>query len=78
MPWDFKYPKVFQIQCNARPSVFVYPKRLEEKRGKKKKRVETVILLTTEQSKARMARKKAKEDAVSGIDVVEEDSAASE
>ena len=49
-----------------------------KRRGEKKKRVETVILLTTEQSKARMARKKAKEDAVSGIDVVEEDSAASE
>merc|ERR1712150_146475 len=26
---DFKYPKNFQITCNAKPSIFAYPKRLE-------------------------------------------------
>ena len=29
---DFKYPKKFEIQCNSKPSVFAYPKKLEEKK----------------------------------------------
>jgi 26S proteasome regulatory subunit N2 len=60
---DLKYPKGFEIQCNSKPSVFAYPKKLEEKKEEKKKRVETVTLSTTAKSKARLARKKAKEGA---------------
>jgi 26S proteasome regulatory subunit N2 len=59
---DFKYPKGFEIQCNSKPSVFAYPKKLEEKKEEKKKRVETVTLSTTAKEKARLARKKAKEE----------------
>lgn len=59
---DFKFPKGFEIQCNAKPSQFAYPKRLEEKKEEKKKRVETVTLSTTAKNKARLARKKAKEE----------------
>lgn len=58
---DFKFPKGFEIQCNSKPSVFVYPKKLEEKKEEKKKRVETVALSTTAKEKARLARKRAKE-----------------
>mmetsp|Transcript_18770 Transcript_18770/g.37872 ORF Transcript_18770/g.37872 Transcript_18770/m.37872 type:complete len:1131 (-) Transcript_18770:52-3444(-) len=68
---DFKYPKKFEVQCNSKPSVFAYPKKLEEKKEEKKKRVETVALSTTAKSKARLARKKAKEDAESGGDSAE-------
>lgn len=63
---DFKYPKNFEIQCNAKPSLFAYPKRLEEKKEEKKKRVETVTLSTTAKNKARLARKRAKEEAEQG------------
>ena len=59
---DFKYPKGFEIQCNAKPSVNAYPKKMEEKKSVDKKRVETVALSTTAKNKARLARKKAKED----------------
>lgn len=41
--------------------MFAYPKKLEEKKEEKKKRVETVTLSTTAKSKARLARKRAKE-----------------
>ena len=61
---DLKYPKAesgFEITCNARPSMFAYPKKLEEKKEEKKKRVETVTLSTTAKEKARLARKRAKE-----------------
>lgn len=58
---DFKFPKGFQILCNSRPTTFAYPKRLEGKKEEKKKRVETVTLSTTAKSKARLARKKARE-----------------
>lgn len=57
---DFKYPKNFEIICNAKPSQFAYPKKLEEKKEEKKKRVETVTLSTTAKEKARLARKRAK------------------
>ena len=57
---DFKFPKKFEIQCNSKPSVFAYPKKLEEKKEEKKKRVETVTLSTTAKEKARLARKRAK------------------
>lgn len=57
---DFKYPKNFEIQCNAKPSQFAVPKKLEEKKEEKKKRVETVTLSTTAKEKARLARKRAK------------------
>jgi len=59
---DFKYPKNFEIICNSKPSAFAYPKRLEEKKEEAKKRVETVTLSTTAKNKARLARKKAKEE----------------
>jgi len=59
---DFKYPKNFEVLCNSKPSVFAYPKKLEEKKEEKKKRVETVTLSTTAKNKARLARKKAKEE----------------
>ena len=65
---DFKYPKKFEIQCNSKPSVFAYPKKLEEKKEEKKKRVETIELSATAKNKARLARKKAKEEAESGGD----------
>jgi len=58
---DFKYPKNYEMQCNAKPSVFAYPKRLEEKKEKEKKRVVTVTLSTTAKNKARLARKRALE-----------------
>mmetsp|Transcript_15820 Transcript_15820/g.24607 ORF Transcript_15820/g.24607 Transcript_15820/m.24607 type:complete len:1136 (+) Transcript_15820:111-3518(+) len=67
---DFKYPKKFEVQCNSKPSAFAYPKKLEEKKEEIKKRVETVALSTTAKSKARLARKKAKE-AESGEDSTE-------
>lgn len=57
---DFKYPKSFEVVCNSRPSVFAYPKKMEEKKEEKKKRVETVTLSTTAKEKARLARKRAK------------------
>jgi 26S proteasome regulatory subunit N2 len=63
---DFKYPKKFEIQCNSKPSSFAYPKKLEEKKEEKKKRVETVTLSATAKNKARLARKRAKEEAESG------------
>lgn len=63
---DFKYPKKFEIVCNSKPSVYAYPKKLEEKKEEKKKRVETVALSTTAKNKARLARKRAKEEAESG------------
>jgi 26S proteasome regulatory subunit N2 len=57
---DFKYPRSFEITCNSKPSVFAYPKKVEEKKEEKKKRVETVTLSTTAKEKARLARKRAK------------------
>ena len=75
---DFKYPKTFEIQCNSKPSVFAYPKRLEEKKEEKKKRVETVTLSTTAKEKARLARKRAKMGEKDGgaMDVDKEEPAA--
>ena len=75
---DFKYPKKFEIVCHSKPSAYAYPKKLEEKKEEKKKRVETVALSTTAKNKARLARKKAKEDAEGGeaamdVDKKEED-----
>lgn len=63
---DFKYPKKFEILCDSKPSAFAYPKKLEEKKEEKKKHVETVTLSTTAKNKARLARKRAKEEAESG------------
>lgn len=59
---DFKYPKNFEIICNAKPSMFAYPKKLEPKKLTEKKRLETVTLSTTAKNKARLARKRAKEE----------------
>lgn len=75
-PQDFNFPKKYEIQCNSKPSVFNYPKKLEEKKEEKKKRVETVALSTTAKEKARQARKRAKEgdkgDSAMDIDGKEE------
>ena len=68
---DFKFPRNFEVQCNSKPSVFAYPRKLEEKKEEKKKRVETVTLSTTAKNKARLARKKAKVDGDSPMDVDE-------
>jgi len=70
---DFKFPKNFEVVCNSKPSVFAYPKKLEEKKEEKKKRVETVTLSTTAKEKARQARKKAKEGG-GAMDVEKEES----
>ena len=72
---DFKYPKNFELQCNSKPSVFAYPKKLEEKKEEKKKRVETVTLSTTAKNKARLARKRAKEEGekLTAMEVEKED-----
>eukprot|EP00563_Minutocellus_polymorphus_P015879 CAMPEP_0181049346 /NCGR_PEP_ID=MMETSP1070-20121207/15927_1 /TAXON_ID=265543 /ORGANISM="Minutocellus polymorphus, Strain NH13" /LENGTH=1154 /DNA_ID=CAMNT_0023128205 /DNA_START=55 /DNA_END=3519 /DNA_ORIENTATION=- len=70
---DFKYPKNFEIQCNSKPSVFAYPKPLQEKKEKEKKRVETVALSTTAKNKARIARKKAKEAGDDGAEAMDVD-----
>jgi 26S proteasome regulatory subunit N2 len=59
---DLKYPKSFHIECRTKPSTFAYPKKFEEKKEEKKKRVETVALSVTEKNKARLARKKAKDE----------------
>ena len=66
---DFKFPKNFEIQCNAKPSMFAYPKKMEEKKEEKKKRVETVTLSTTAKEKARLARKRAKMGEESDMDI---------
>jgi len=63
---DMKFPKSFTMECRAKQSTFSYPKRSEEKKEEKKKRVETVALSITSKVKARLARKKAKEEVVSG------------
>jgi len=68
---DLKFPKGFEIQCNSKSSTFAYPKKLEEKKEEKKKRVETVTLSTTAKNKARLARKKAKDDGDTVMDVDE-------
>jgi len=70
---DFKFPKNFEIICNSKPSIFAYPKKLEEKKEEKKKRVETVTLSITAKNKARLARKKAKEEGESGGSMEEEE-----
>lgn len=54
---DFKMPNNYEATCEARPSHFSYPKRLEEKKEEKKERVTTVTLSTTVKAKAREARK---------------------
>lgn len=54
---DFKMPNNYEATCDARPSLFSYPKKLEEKKEEKKERVTTVTLSTTAKAKAREARK---------------------
>ena len=68
---DFKFPKKFEVVCNSKPSVFAYPKKLEEKKEEKKKRVETVMLSTTAKEKARQARKRAKDGVASSGDAMD-------
>eukprot|EP00534_Pseudo-nitzschia_fraudulenta_P006491 CAMPEP_0201174768 /NCGR_PEP_ID=MMETSP0851-20130426/99600_1 /ASSEMBLY_ACC=CAM_ASM_000631 /TAXON_ID=183588 /ORGANISM="Pseudo-nitzschia fraudulenta, Strain WWA7" /LENGTH=1035 /DNA_ID=CAMNT_0047457787 /DNA_START=32 /DNA_END=3139 /DNA_ORIENTATION=+ len=68
---NFKFPKNFEVICNAKPSAFAYPKKLEEKKEEKKKRVETVTLSITAKEKARQARKRAKEEGASSGDAMD-------
>jgi len=68
---DFKFPKSFAIVCSSKPSVFAYPKKLEEKKEEKKKRVETVALSTTAKEKARLARKRAKDETAGSTDAMD-------
>lgn len=66
---DFKMPNKYEATCDARPSHFAYPKKLEEKKEEKRERVTTVTLSTTAKAKAREARKELiskKEDPDSG------------
>ncbi len=67
---DFKMPNNYEATCEARPSQFSYPKKLEEKKEEKKERVTTVTLSTTAKAKAREARKDrgTKEDDDAGVE----------
>jgi 26S proteasome regulatory subunit N2 len=56
---DFNIPKNFTVRCNAKPSLFAYPKMLEEENEKKKATVKTAVLSTTAKAKAKEARKEA-------------------
>merc|ERR1712038_1910091 len=47
---DLNLPQV-QVKCNAKPSAFAYPPRLELKKEKKKEKVETAILSVTSKKK---------------------------
>ncbi|OQR88690.1 26S proteasome non-ATPase regulatory subunit, partial [Thraustotheca clavata] len=60
---DLKMPTSFSLTCNTKPSMFAYPKRLEEKKEEKKELVATAILSTTAKAKARLAKQEAKEAA---------------
>lgn len=55
---DFDMPNNFEVDCNAPPSMFAYPK-VEEKKEEEKKLVATAVLSTTVKAKAREARKEA-------------------
>lgn len=67
---DFKMPNNYEATCEAKPSHFAYPKKLEEKKEERKERVTTVTLSTTVKTRAREARKELstrKEDADSTV-----------
>ena len=44
---DMKMPEKFTLECSTKPSLFAYPKALEEKKEEKKERVKTAVLSTT-------------------------------
>jgi len=48
---DFNIPNKFTVKCAARPSLFAYPRKLEEKKEDKKERVTTAVLSTTAKAK---------------------------
>ncbi|ETV82919.1 hypothetical protein H257_04690 [Aphanomyces astaci] len=56
---DLKLPTAFSVVCSTKPSVFAYPKRLEEKKEEKKELVATAVLSTTAKAKARLAKQEA-------------------
>ncbi|RHY32693.1 hypothetical protein DYB32_002344, partial [Aphanomyces invadans] len=56
---DLKLPTGFSVECATKPSVFAYPKRLEEKKEEKKELVATAVLSTTAKAKARLAKQEA-------------------
>jgi len=54
---DLKMPNQWNVRCNNRPSMFAYPKKLEEKKEDRNVRVTTVTLSTTARARAREQRK---------------------
>lgn len=58
---DLMMPKAFSARCDAKPSQFAYPKKLEEKKEEKKERVQTAVLSTTAKAKAKEKKKEAEE-----------------
>ena len=56
---DMKIPEKFALTCNTQPSLFAYPKPLEEKKEEVMERVTTVVLSTTLKAKAKAKLKQA-------------------
>ena len=44
---DMKMPEKFTLNCLSKPSLFAYPKALEEAKEEVKERVKTAVLSTT-------------------------------
>lgn len=63
---DFNMPNNFVVTCNAKPSLFAYPKKLEDKKEDKKEKVATAVLSTTAKAKAREARREARRALAAG------------
>lgn len=53
-------PKI-EFKCNAKPSLFAYPNKLEEKKKDSNEKVETVQLSITAKDKSKKADKTSKE-----------------
>merc|ERR1712238_555504 len=53
---DFRYPRNFEFVCDAKPSAFAYPKKLEEKKEEKKKEVMKQKVLKRETNKANITK----------------------
>merc|ERR1711865_1277647 len=50
---DMKMPEKFTLNCLSKPSLFAYPKALEEAKEEVKERVKTAVLSTTAKAKAK-------------------------
>merc|ERR1712196_262767 len=66
---DFKLPNTFSVNCNTKPSMFAYPKKMEERKEEKKERITTAVLSTTAKVKAREARKAKLEGGETSMDI---------